>query len=104
MSKPEIKISKPVETPPSNNAEFVDTLTYKSVSFGDRTGHAKDARYLAISKYGEKEVAALTDREIGERFIEDGLIPVKINSNTQDDETIFLISKAVLRRVNVLSR
>lgn len=87
-----------------NNAEFIDTLTSRDVKFGDRIGHAKDARYLAISRYGEKEAATMTDSEIESKFLEDGLVPVSIHGNLNANETIFLIHKTILRQAVTLTR
>jgi hypothetical protein len=85
-----------------NGAEFVESLNSQAVSIGDQPGYRKCLRYWAIDHYGPERMAVMTDTELVEELLAEGLVPVSVGGCA--DGGVFLIRKEVLRRAPWLVR
>lgn len=97
------KVEKVKEEPKLNGATFLDTLTRRSISLGGRTGHISCARYWYLNNYGVEKAAQMTDADIQEQILKEGLVPVIVNGTSEDDG-VFLIPKSILRQAPWFNR
>lgn len=88
----------------SENDDFLSEVTFRSVSFGGRMGHSSSLRDVAIEKLGVKKVAQMIDSDIEQYFIEMGFVPVKINGYSDENESLYLVKKSVLKSAIILKR
>ena len=84
----------------------LNLLTYRDLSFGNRTGHDSCLRSYALKEFKIKvdTLALKTDDEIKELFIEKGFLPVVINGHNEDNETVYLIKRDILEEAIKLTR
>lgn len=77
----------------------------KKFNYGDYIGQSRNARELAIKKYGIEKVALMSDSDIEKEFRKEGLIPMIITTeNGGDYEMIYLVPIEILDTLECLSR
>lgn len=79
-------------------------LKAKDLRFSGYAGQIRCLRKEAIKLWGEKEVAALADFEIENKFKKAGYVPIVINYDGDNDEEIYLVKKEQLEFAICLSR
>lgn len=84
-----------------NNLTYLDA---KDLRFGGYAGQTRCLRQHAIDLWGEKEIASLPDFDIENKFKKAGYIPVIVNHEGNNEETIYLIKKEQLAFAKCLSR
>lgn len=77
----------------------------KTFSYGMYVGQSRNARELAVKKYGIEKVALMSDMDIEKEFRKEGLIPMQIAyKNGCDCEMVYLVPIEILDTLEVLSR
>lgn len=78
--------------------------SYRDYDFGSRYGHIRCLREEALKRLPADKVASMADDMICQYFIDEGYIPVVVNTYNDVNETVYLIKQEVLDNAISLER
>lgn len=97
------QVPEPERTVDSNLLSALQELKATDISFGGRIPHTEELRRWAVQLYGVDCIALATDREVEQRVLNAGWVPVTINTHSRvSEDTVYLIKREVLACAKVL--